>query len=67
MSWEITIGKAWNFFRKKIDFLFKDLEGKTALTKYDIVHATTLFSDGAIALKIKKKLRGKFVFKVHDL
>lgn len=43
------------FFRKKINFLFNDLQKKVELKNYEIVHATTLFSDGALALKIFKK------------
>lgn len=42
-------------FRIKVKFLFDDLLRKTDLSQVDICHATTLFSDGAIAHKIKKK------------
>ena len=43
------------FFRNKINFLYKDLQSKVDLMSFDIVHATTLFSDGALALKIFKE------------
>ena len=42
-------------FRKKINFLYKDLKVKVNLVDFHIVHATTFFSDGAIALKIFKE------------
>tara|TARA_R110002167_G_scaffold107717_1_gene275334 strand:- start:248 stop:1372 length:1125 start_codon:yes stop_codon:yes gene_type:complete len=42
-------------FRQKINFLYQDLHSKIDLNKIDICHATTLFSDGALAYKIKKK------------
>lgn len=42
-------------FKKKLAYLYKDLKSKTNLKKIDICHATTLFSDGAIALRIKER------------
>ena len=39
-------------FRRKVRFLYRDLCSKTTLSRFDIAHATTLYSDGAIALQI---------------
>ncbi len=52
-------------FRSKISFLFKDLKSKTDLKDFDVVHATTLFSDGGLALKIKKKYNIPYVVAVR--
>lgn len=38
----------------KIAFLYRDLRKAIQPEEYDIVHATTLFSDGALALKLKE-------------
>jgi len=40
------------FFKRKIKFLYNNLKTRTDFSKFDIVHASTLYSDGAIALKI---------------
>jgi len=48
-------------FRKKINFLFNELDSKYDLASIDITHATTLFSDGAIALKIYKKYKIPYI------
>ena len=37
------------FFRQKIRKLFRDIEGFQIAGDCDLVHATTLFSDGALA------------------
>jgi len=42
-------------FRSKIDFLYKDLIANIDIKSIDVSHATTLFSDGALAHRIKKK------------
>jgi glycosyltransferase involved in cell wall biosynthesis len=42
------------FFRKKINFLYPDLIKGIDENKVDIQHATTLFSDGALAYKLNK-------------
>jgi len=42
------------FFRNKLRFLYAELLKKTDPTNFDIVHATTLFSDGALAYRIFK-------------
>ncbi|RKR07183.1 glycosyltransferase involved in cell wall biosynthesis [Maribacter vaceletii] len=53
------------FFRKKIIFLFNDLNNKINLNNIDLVHATTLFSDGAVALKIHNKYNKPFIVAVR--
>lgn len=42
------------FFHKKINDIFSDIEKRIDLQNITCVHATTLFSDGAVALKLKK-------------
>lgn len=42
------------FFRKKINFLYEDITAQLDPSNFDIIHATTLYSDGALALKIHK-------------
>ena len=41
-------------FRKKIRFLYKELIGRVDIGEYGLMHATTLYSDGALALKINQ-------------
>ncbi len=53
-------------FRNKIGFLFKDLESKVTLNKISVIHASTLFSDGAVALKINKKHGTPFLVAVRS-
>ena len=53
------------YFESKIRFLYKDLKQKVNLESIDIVHATTLFSDGAIALKIKKNFNTPYIVAVR--
>lgn len=52
-------------FRKKIKFLFNDLESKYDLKNIDIIHATTLFSDGALAYQIYKKYKIPYIVAVR--
>ncbi len=53
------------FFRKKIKFLFNNLKSKVDFSCVDIVHATTLFSDGAIALEIYRKYNIPYIVAVR--
>lgn len=58
--------------RYKCDFTFKAkikfswLEENTDLSKYDVVHASTLFSDGIIAYKIFEKYRIPYVIGIRN-
>lgn len=49
----------------KIRDIFKDVEKKVDLKGIDVIHASTFFSDGAVALKIKKKYGIPFVAAVR--
>jgi len=53
------------FFKKKINFLYRDLKSKIDLNECDIVHATTLFSDGAIALRIWREYKIPYIVAVR--
>ena len=53
------------FFKKKINFLYQDLKSKLEVSGYDIVHATTLFSDGAVALKIWQEFKIPYIIAVR--
>lgn len=52
-------------FRNKIRFLYKDLESNTDLKQFDIAHATTLFSDGALALKLNEQFNIPYIVAVR--
>tara|TARA_R110002167_G_scaffold129337_18_gene312236 strand:+ start:2621 stop:3745 length:1125 start_codon:yes stop_codon:yes gene_type:complete len=52
-------------FRSKINYLYRDLNTKVDLSSIDVIHATTLFSDGALALKIKNKYNTPFIVAVR--
>lgn len=53
------------FFKKKIDFLYRHLIKKIHPEKLEIVHATTLLSDGAIALRLKKEFNLPYIVAVR--
>lgn len=52
-------------FRKKINYLYRDLKPHVVKKKYDIVHATTLFSDGALAYRIFKDFGIPYILSVR--
>ncbi|MFN8259049.1 MAG: glycosyltransferase family 4 protein [Bacteroidales bacterium] len=54
------------FFFRKINDEFKDFNGKIDIQNYDLIHAHFLFSDGALALKCKKKFGTKYVVTVRN-
>ena len=54
------------FFHLKIKDLVKDVEQKVNLSEINIVHATTLFSDGAVALQLKKKYGIPYIVAVRN-
>lgn len=54
------------FYKNKIEYLFRDLLTKTTLDQVTMVHATTLFSDGGIAYKIKKKFGIPYIVAVRS-
>ena len=53
-------------FRLKIKSLYKDLANSGNLTEIDVVNATTMYSDGALALKIKKKFDIPYIVTVRS-
>lgn len=54
------------FFRTKIKHLYGNLKANITSNNFDIVHATTLFSDGAIALKYKKEFKTPYIVTVRS-
>ena len=54
------------FFKRKINKLYKDFISCRVLLKADLIHAHFLYSDGALALKIKKKLNIKYIVAVRN-
>lgn len=54
------------FFRNKIRFLNKDIQNKTNLAGYNLIHATTLFSDGALALNIFEDFNIPYIVTVRN-
>jgi len=54
------------FFKKKIQKVQKTLEHEINLSEVKIIHAHTLFSDGAVAFKIFKKRRIPYVITVRN-
>lgn len=53
-------------FRTKIKFLFNDLKKKIDFSGITVQHATTLFSDGALALKIYKNFGIPYVVTLRN-
>lgn len=54
------------FLREKTRFLLNNLEQNINLENVQIIHATTLFSDGAIAFKLYKKHRIPYIVTVRN-
>ncbi|MEO0528394.1 MAG: glycosyltransferase family 4 protein [Bacteroidota bacterium] len=54
------------FFRSKVTYLVKDLKAKVDVKTMDLLFATTLFSDGAIALRLKKLYGLPYVIAVRS-
>lgn len=54
------------FFRAKINTLYKSLKAQITTSKFDVIHATTLFSDGAIALKLKKEYKTPYIVVIRS-
>lgn len=64
----VNILKPWHrvLFTGKINALFKDVRDNIDLRKIDIVHAHSLFSDGALALRISKEYRIPYIVNVRN-
>lgn len=54
------------FFRNKIRKISKDIIHEINLSSVDLIHAHTLYSDGATALKIKKKTGIPYIVTVRS-
>ena len=53
-------------FRNKIDYLYQDLDKKVDLKTFDLVHATTIYGDGAVALKIYENYGIPYILAVRS-
>lgn len=55
-------------YHKKIHDVYQDLKSRLSLASasYDLVHATTLFSDGALALRILKEFGIPYIVSVRN-
>jgi glycosyltransferase involved in cell wall biosynthesis len=53
-------------FRAKEKKLFSDISSKIDFNKIDIIHATTLFTDGYLAYQIFKKHKKPYIISVRD-
>lgn len=54
------------FFNRKINKSYKYLLNSLNVTEFDCIHAHTLFTDGAVALKLKTNLRLPYVITVRN-
>lgn len=54
------------FFGMKTSAIMKDVEARIALNTIECVHATTLFSDGAVAYRIYKKYGIPYIVAVRN-
>ncbi|KGK29133.1 glycosyltransferase family 4 protein [Cellulophaga sp. E6(2014)] len=52
-------------FRNKISYLKKDVQSKVNLSEINVIHATTLFSDGALAYELSMKYNIPFISAVR--
>ena len=55
------------FYHHKINVMFNDASSIIDFKNIDVIHATTLFSDGGIALKIHEKYDIPFVVAVRSV
>ena len=53
------------FFRYKIKFLYQDLLNKIDISNIQLIHATTLFTDGALAYKLHQKHKIPYILAVR--
>lgn len=54
------------FFSKKIRFLYKDIEEKISFSRVAYIHASTLFSDGALAYLLHKRYGIPYIVTVRN-
>ncbi|MBB4120081.1 glycosyltransferase involved in cell wall biosynthesis [Mesonia hippocampi] len=53
-------------FRNKARFLYQDLTDQTNIENIDLIHATTLFTDGVLALKLYKKYNKRYIITIRN-
>jgi glycosyltransferase involved in cell wall biosynthesis len=53
-------------FRAKVRRVLADISVNAPVAKYDVVHAHFLYSDGAVALKIKRQFERPFIVAVRN-
>ncbi len=53
-------------FRTKIRRVFTDVSGGSPVSRYDLLHAHFLYSDGAVALEVKRRSGQPFVVAVRN-
>ncbi len=54
------------FFNRKIDVICKDIAKKVDLSQISCVHATNLFSDGAVAMRLKERYGIPYIVAVRN-
>lgn len=54
------------FYRKKIEKIVRDIETKIDLSKIDLIHAHTWYSDGGVAYLLHKKYRIPYIVAVRN-
>lgn len=54
------------FYRKKIKKIVRDIETKIDLSKIDLIHAHTWYSDGGVAYLLHKKYRIPYIVAVRN-
>lgn len=68
---DIVYSKALNkydkfFYHYKIYKLYKDIKRKVSVDSVDLIHATTLFSDGGAAYKLFRKYKIPYIVSVRN-
>lgn len=54
------------FYRSKIKKIYKDLTSNVEVSKMDVIHAYTLYSDGGVALQLKTKYKRPYIVAVRN-
>ena len=54
------------FYRRKIQIVYQDLSGQIDLSGIGLIHAHTLYSDGGVALRLRKKHQIPYLVAVRN-
>jgi glycosyltransferase involved in cell wall biosynthesis len=54
------------FFRTKIRTIYRDIVDNVDTSKFDLIHAHTLFSDGAVSLKLHRRFNIPYIVAVRN-